>query len=129
MSTSGSSSEEPALVAVQFAQPPLPAIVAVLARPLDAEHFAGEGIDDDAAPIFVDVDLDVAGLGKAQWRVGWHRGRSRRAGRRHCPGAVDAAASTAQSPASSAGMMSALRAILAKNDLRSKSAGAVRPST
>ena len=42
------------------------AIVAVLARPLDAQHFAGEGIDDHPPPIFVDVDLDVARLGKAQ---------------------------------------------------------------
>ena len=60
--------DEAALVAVQIAQPPLPAIVAVLARSLDAQHFAGEGIDDHPPPIFVDVDLDVARLGKAKGR-------------------------------------------------------------
>ena len=46
------------------------AVVAVLARPLDAEHLAGKGIDDHAAPILVDVDLDVARLGETKRHFG-----------------------------------------------------------
>ena len=72
--------QEAALVAVQFAQPPHVAIVAVLARPLDAEHFAGEGIDDHAPPVLVDVDLDVARLGETKRHFGRGRCDSRDAG-------------------------------------------------
>ena len=88
--------QEPALVAVQFAQPPLAAVVAVRRGPLDAEHLAGVGIDDDAAPVFVDVDLDVAGLREEQ-RLRRRRRRGRASGTA-LSGPVEAAASSSRKP-------------------------------